>query len=342
MPRVEDVFNTSELINYFKDRELNPMLGESLFPERKIQDIEFDMILGKGGIPVTASVHAFDTATQIASREAIQRGAQSLALIKRQIPLTEKEIIKIQSPRSDAELEYVLSQLYNDAEKMRESVQVRVEAMRMELLSSGVIKIEENGVKVTLDYGLQTTNKKSFNWSDSSTSKPLEDLETLASAVEAASGVRPTRMLTSRKIQTAICRNVSVRKALYGDNSEKICTKDDLNALLIQLELPTIVTYEEKYKVEGAKGFTTKRYFPENKISMFSGNTLGETIYGLTAEEIELIGNGKIDEASMVGNIFVGSYTTIDPVAKFTKAAATALPSCPHVDEIGIGTITLA
>ena len=28
-----------------------PMLGESLFPERKIQDIEFDMILGTGRVP---------------------------------------------------------------------------------------------------------------------------------------------------------------------------------------------------------------------------------------------------------------------------------------------------
>ncbi|WP_346890334.1 hypothetical protein [Clostridium sp. UBA1056] len=58
MPRIEEVFNTKELINYFKERKLVPMLGESLFPEIKIQDIEFDMILGSGGLPVTANVHA--------------------------------------------------------------------------------------------------------------------------------------------------------------------------------------------------------------------------------------------------------------------------------------------
>ena len=90
MPRLEEVFNTAELINYYKERTLEPMLGESLFPERKIQDIEFDMILGGGGLPVSASVHALDTATQLASREAIQRGVAALALIKRQIKITEK------------------------------------------------------------------------------------------------------------------------------------------------------------------------------------------------------------------------------------------------------------
>jgi len=318
------------------------MLGESLFPERKIQDIEFDMILGRGGLPVTAQVHAFDTKTQLASREAIEKGVASLALIKRQIKVAEKEIIKVQNPRTDAELAFVLSQLYNDSEKMVEGVKVRVEAMRMEAISSGKIKIEENDIKVTIDYGVPVANKKSFNWSDAATSKPLDDLETLASAVETTCGSRPSRALTSRKIVKAICASESVRKAINGVNSDKIVTLAQLNELLVQCELPVFVTYEGKYKVEGAKGFTTNRYFPENVISMFGDSTLGETIYGLTAEEVKLIGDGKMEEASMVGNIFVGTYTSIDPVGEFTKAAATALPSFPHAEELGIGTITLA
>lgn len=342
MPRIEEVFNTHELINYFKERKIIPMLGESLFPEKKIQDIELDMILGSGGLPVSANVHAFDTKTQMASREAIEKGAASLALIKRQIQIKEKEIIKILNPRGDAELAFVLSQLYNDAEKMVESVKVRVEAMRMELVSSGLIAINENGVKVTLDYKVPADNKKPFSWTDLTTAKPLDDLTTLADAVETTSGSRPVRALTSRKIARAICNANAVRSALYGVNSDKIVTLAQLNELLVQSELPQIVTYEGKYKTEGAKSFTTNRYYPENKISMFGANTLGETIYGLTAEEVKLIGDGKMDVAEMVDKIFVGTYTSIDPVGEFTKAAATALPTMPHGEELGIGTITLS
>lgn len=340
MPRIEDVFNTKELINYFKERTITPMLGESLFPERKIQDIEFDMILGSGGLPVSASVHAFDTKTQMASREAIEKGVASLALIKRQIKIAEKEIIKINNPRTNAELTFVLSQLYNDSEKMVQAVKVRVEAMRMEVLSTGKLKIEENGVKVTLDYGIPSANKKSFNWSDPATSKPLDDLTTLADAIEDTS-VRPARALTSRKLARAICNSHSIRAAIHGVNSDKIVSLAQLNELLEQLNLPQIVTYEGKYKIEGAKGFITKRYFPDNIIAMFGDGPLGETIYGLTAEEVKLIGDGKMDMAEMVDKIFVGTYTSIDPVGEFTKAAATALPSLPHGEELGIGTITL-
>lgn len=342
MPRLDEVFNTKELINYYSERQMPAMLGESLFPNRKIQDIEFDMILGRGGLPVSASVHALDTETQIASREAIQKGAQGLALIKRQIPITEKDIIKINNPRTDAELEMVVSQLYNDSEKMVEGVRVRAEAMRMELLSSGKIKIEENGVKVTIDYKVPSGNKKTFDWSNAETSKPLEDLETLASAVEDASGSRPSRMLTSRKNKNALCKNVSIREAYHGVNAAKILTLTQLNSLLSDLQLPTLVTYEAKYKIEGAKGYETKRYFPENVVSMFSDGDIGESIWGLTAEEVALIGSGQMETASMVGNIFVGTYTKVDPVSEWTKAAATMMPSCPYADEIGIGTITLA
>jgi hypothetical protein len=343
MPRIEEVFNTSELINYFKERTVTPMLGESLFPERKIQDIEFDMILGTGGLPVSAEVHAFDTKTQLASREAIEKGVASLALIKRQIKIAEKEIIKIQNPRTDAELAFVLSQIYNDAEKMTDSVKVRVEAMRMELLSSGKIAINENNIKVTIDYKVPAANQKPFTWKAPATDTPLDDLETLASAIETTSGYRPTRALTSRKIAKTICSAASVRSAIYGVNSDKIVTLAALNELLVQLELPQIVVYEGKYKKEGAKGFDTLRYFPENKIAMFGDETLGETIYGLTAEEVKLIGDGKMEEASMLDNkIFVGTYTSIDPVGEFTKAVATALPTLPHGEELGIGTISFS
>ncbi|NMA48362.1 MAG: major capsid protein E [Tissierellia bacterium] len=343
MPRIEEVFNANELINYFRERKVTPMLGENLFPERKIQDIEFDMILGSGGLPVSAEVHAFDTKTQLASREAIDKGVASLALIKRQIKIAEKEIIKINNPRSDAELRFVLAQLYKDAEKMADAVKVRVEAMRMELLSTGKVAINENGVKVTLDYKVPAGNKKSFNWSNLSTAKPLDALTALADAVEEASGSRPTRALTSRKIVRTICSANSVRAAVHGVNSDKIVTLAELNNLLVQCDLPQIVVYEGKYRVEGAKGYTTKRYFPENVISMFGPEALGETIYGLTAEEVKLIGDGKMDDATLLeSKIFVGTYTSIDPVGEFTKAAATALPTLPNGEELGIGTITLA
>lgn len=341
MARIDELFNTKELLNYYRNRKTQSMLGDVLFPSRKIQDIEFDMITGANGLPVSASIHAFDTETELASREVLQKGAAELALIKRKIAIGEREIIAINNPRMDSEQKALVMELFKDGDKMVESVQTRIEAMRMELLSSGKIAINENKVAITLDYKVPNGNKKSFNWSDSSTAKPLEDIKTLSDAVEDASGTKPTRILTSSKILNKILACDSVKKAIFGVNFDKIATRKDLNSLLESMELPQIAVYNAKYRVQGANGkYTTKRYFPENILSMFAENALGETIYGLTAEEIELIGSNKMDEARMVGNIFVGVEKEGDPVRRFTKAVATCLPTLENGLELGIGTIS--
>lgn len=341
MARIDELFNTKELLNYYRVKKQPAMLGDTLFPARKIQDIKFDMITGANGLPVSASVHAFDTETELASREVLQKGAAELALIKRKIAIGEREIIAINNPRMDSEQKALVMELFKDGDKMVNSVQTRIEAMRMELLSSGKINVKENGVSITLDYSVPAGNKKSFNWSDPKTANPLEDIKTLADAVEDASGTKPTRILTSSKVLNKILACESVKKAIFGVNFDKIATRKDLNSLLESMELPQVAVYNAKYKVQNANGkYTTKRYFPENILSMFAENALGETIYGLTAEEIELLGSNKMEEAKMVGNIFVGVEKEGDPVRRYTKAVATALPTLENGLELGIGTIS--
>lgn len=341
MARIDELFNTKELLNYYRVKKQPAMLGDTLFPARKIQDIKFDMITGANGLPVSASIHAFDTETELASREVLQKGAAELALIKRKIAIGEREIIAINNPRMDSEQKALVMGLFKDGDKMVESVQTRIEAMRMELLSSGKINVKENGVSITLDYSVPAGNKKSFNWSDPKTANPLEDIKTLADAVEDASGTKPTRILTSSKVLNKILACESVKKAIFGVNFDKIATRKDLNSLLESMELPQVATYNAKYKVQGSNGkYKTKRYFPENILSMFAENELGETVYGLTAEEIELLGSNKMEEAKMVGNIFVGVEKEGDPVRRYTKAVATALPTLENGLELGIGTIS--
>lgn len=341
MARIDELFNTKELLNYYRVKKQPAMLGDTLFPARKIQDIKFDMITGANGLPVSASIHAFDTETELASREVLQKGAAELALIKRKIAIGEREIIAINNPRMDSEQKALVMELFKDGDKMVNSVQTRIEAMRMELLSSGEININENNVAVKLDYKVPSSNKKKFNWSDPKTANPLEDIKTLADAVEDASGTKPTRILTSSKVLNKILACESVKKAIFGVNFDKIATRKDLNSLLESMELPQVAVYNAKYKVQNANGkYTTKRYFPENILSMFAENALGETIYGLTAEEIELLGSNKMEEAKMVGNIFVGVEKEGDPVRRYTKAVATALPTLENGLELGIGTIS--
>ena len=101
---VLELFSQKEVLNYQKDRKYPALMGEELFPEVKKRSLKFDMIVNKSKTPVIASVHGFDTESEIGQRKA-QKKAIELALIKRKLPLTEEDIIALESPRNEAEKE---------------------------------------------------------------------------------------------------------------------------------------------------------------------------------------------------------------------------------------------
>ena len=95
MPKsVLELFNQKEVLNYLKERKFPALMGEELFPETKKQSLEFDVLTNASKTPVIASVHGFDTESEIGQREA-EKKAVELALIKRKMQLKEKSLQKI-------------------------------------------------------------------------------------------------------------------------------------------------------------------------------------------------------------------------------------------------------
>ncbi len=331
MPRtVLELFDQKEVLNYLKERKYKPMLGDELFPGRKVHSLEFDLLVSGSKTPVIASIHGWDTESEIGQRKA-QKKAIELALIKRKMQLSEKEVIALENPRTDAELQEKIREVYADIDNLVAGVQARVEAMRMEVVAKGTITLNENGLNASIDYGVPATHKATnVNWLSSS-SDPIEDILTWYNLME----VKPKRALTSNRILNIILKNANVIKRIYGPSAERMATVGELNTYLSSLGLPTITTYDEVYKKEGSNGtYTTVRYFPENCFAMFPAEKLGETLYGPTAEEIRLTRRKDID-TSIIGNVLAMIYEdNLDPVSTWEKAVASSIPTFPYSDEI--------
>lgn len=337
MPNVLELFNQKDLLDYSREREYPAMLGEELFPEVKRESLEFDMLLSGSRTPVIASVHGFDTETEIGQREA-QKKAIELALIKRKMQLKEKEIIALENPRTDAEKNYLMRNVFADFDALAQSVRARVELMRMEVLAKGKVTLNENGLDATIDFGVPAEHKAAnVNW-DSEDSDPIEDIMTWYNKM----GVKPKRALTSNTVLSKLLKHPKVIQRLFGANATRIATTAELNNYLVSLQLPQITIYDEVYKKVAADGkYETKRYFPEESFAMFPAGTLGETVYGPTAEEVRLLRDPAID-SEMIGKILIMMYEEgKDPVATWEKAVATALPTFPYSDEIFQAEITL-
>lgn len=328
-----ELFTQNEVLSYVRDREYKPLLGETLFPERKQPSLKLDQLSGGSRIPIAASIHDFDTEAEIGSRIANKQELE-LSLIKRKMQLKETDIIALENPRTKAEQDYLVGQVYNDIDQLVAGVRARVEAMRMEVLAAGQVTVKENGLNFTLDYHVPTEHKEALTgtnvWTNEN-SDPLADIERWIDALD----TKPTRALTSRKIYRALATHPKIIAAIFGKDSGRVVSQADLDAFMETHGYPVIRTYDEKYKVQEANGtYTTKKYFPENKFAMFNDDLLGETLYGPTAEETRLTRDPAVD-TSLVGNVLASVYDeTRDPVGTWTKAVATALPSFAAADEV--------
>lgn len=328
-----ELFTQNEVLSYVRDREYKPLLGETLFPERKQPSLKLDQLSGGSRIPIAASIHDFDTEAEIGSRIANKQELE-LSLIKRKIQLKETDIIALENPRTPAEQAYLVGQVYNDIDQLVAGVRARVEAMRMEVLASGQVTVKENGLNFTLNYHVPAEHKEALTgtnvWTNEN-SDPLADIERWIDALD----TKPTRALTSRKIYRALATHPKIIAAIFGKDSGRVVSQADLDAFMETHSYPVIRTYDEKYKVQQADGtYTTKKYFPENKFAMFNDDLLGETLYGPTAEETRLTRDPSVD-TSLVGNVLASVYDeTRDPVGTWTKAVATALPSFAAADEV--------
>jgi len=338
MPKsVLELFNQKEILNYLKERKYPVMLGEELFPEVKRQSLEFDMLTNGSKTPVIASVHGFDTESEIGQREA-EKKAIELALIKRKMQLKEREIIALESPRNEAEKAYLMKNVYADFDALVESIRARIEAMRMEIVATGKVTLNENNLDAVIDFGVPDENKVAdVDWS-AEDSNPINDMITWKNQLDTA----PARVLTSTTILAKILSNKNVINALFGKDSTRIASVGELNTYLESLQLPKIYTYDAKYRKLGADGkYTKHRYFAENAFVMMPGETLGETIYGPTAEEIRLTRDPSVD-IKLVGKILAMMYEEgKDPVSTWEKAVATALPALKCADELFQATINI-
>ncbi|NLY79811.1 MAG: major capsid protein [Lysinibacillus sp.] len=332
MPDVLELFKSETVLSYLKERQYPALLGETLFPEVKHDTLDFSYLVGASNLPVIASVHAFDTEAEIGSREAAKQALEA-AYIKRKMQITEKDLIALQFPRTEGERRYLMGNVFNDIDTLVAGVKARVELMRMEALTTGKVTLDENGLNMTIDYHVPEEHQETLTGTDlwtTDTADIIGDLERWADALDE----KPTRALTSNKILSLMLRNEKIIGYLYGKDSGRIPTRQDLNAFLLQHDLPQIAVYDSKFRRQLPDGkYVTERYFGENKFVMFGDGTLGETLYGPTPEESRMIREGA--DVTNVDKVIAMVYEEgKDPITTWTKAAATAIPSFPEANNV--------
>lgn len=316
-------------------------LGDRLFPDLKTQNLkaEFYRLSDPRQIPKMAKVHGFDTEAAIGTRPTFEKVEFEKMLIKEKINVSERvELLK----DTGVEQLSLVNYIYDDMGRLAESVKTRTEVAKMELLQSGKIKVKENGLDFTVDYGIPSGNKKAYTWT-AVDHDILADIQEMVDIAKAA-GQTVTKVITSTKIVNKLRKNAGIQTAVYGTNGVgTFLANSQMNALLLEMFGFTIEVNDDLYSYETANGtITEKRYIEDNKFIMIStlpNGTAGAGLWGITPEEAV---NGPWSAKSAKQFITLTQWQTPDPVATWTKASGVFIPALPKSKGLVIGTITLA
>ncbi|MGF3072740.1 major capsid protein [Facklamia sp. P13069] len=339
MPDILDIFNNQNVIDYVANKEYDAQAGEALFPSMKQESLEMEYLKGSNEAPVTASVHAFDTESEIASRDGGQLVREKIAFIKRKIQVNEELLLRLNSIKETSPAyKSIIDTIYNDIDNMVSSVKVRVERMRYEALATGKVTANENHAKFEVNYGFRSDQLQTADWSQEN-ADILGDIDKWIDSLVLATGITPGRILTTRQVVRKIANSVNIKKAILGDSTKRL-SLTEINDFMVAHGLPVLGTEDRMYREQKADGtYAMKRYLPEGSFVLLPNGALGNTVFGPTPEELRLRQNPAVDLTN-VGNVLAMVYDeSVDPVATYTKAVATALPSFPTAGQVVSATV---
>lgn len=343
MSTIFDLVTSQEISAYWEtlNQDRAPYLGETLFPNQKKLGLNLSWLKGSKGLPIVLKLSAFDAQAVPRQRIGFEKVSAEMPFFKESLYIEEElrqELNKALETNNPAYINSIVNRIFDDEGTLIDAAAVARERMRMMLLTTGSIVMTSNGQTYTYDYGINETHKPTVatSWS-TATTDIIEDIRTWQDLIEDETGVRPTRALASRKTFGYLLKNEGIRNAVWGnDNNAPINETKAKQYLMDELDL-SVNVYTKRYKDETG---ATQKYVPDDTFVLFPEGALGNTWFGTTPEESDLMASSAVDNVSIVDTgVAVTTMRRADPVNVETKVTQIALPSFEAADQIIIADV---
>ena len=248
-----------------------------------------------------------------------------------------QELNKVLESTNQAYIDAIINRIFDDEMSLIESAAVSRERMRMMLLTTGVISLESNGQAYTYDYGLSAGQKPTVTKSWSDTTAPIiDDIRTWQDGREDETGERPTRAIVSRKTWGYLLKNTEIRNAIWGNDAAAPVNDTRLKQYLLdELDLDVVINSKRYRGVDG----TSRAYVPDDVFVLFPTGELGNTWFGTTPEQSDLLSGSAANVRIVDTGVAVTTMKIADPVTVETKVTQICLPSFERADQIVIADV---
>lgn len=239
--------------------------------------------------------------------------------------------------------------VYDDLANLTRYAQNRVELAWGDVLTDGVLTINENGVQQQVDYGIPSAQKvtPATLWSDRANSTPLTDLLTWTTLYTSVAGAPQGQFTTSNLVIQDLMFNTQLINVIKGaQTGVTMVSLAEINALLGGFGIPPFTVpvpgqpggsvYGSNFDVDGV---TTPAY-PTNKLLFLPADLsdLGFTAWGMPTTSMELNAN-NVQVAADAHLIGILVREEQPPFRKTTFVDGVVLPVLADVRKILIATV---
>ena len=330
--------------NYIAEQSEAPFLGEELFPDKKQKGLKMSYIKGANGLAKVAPLSALDAKVLRKDRIGFSKQETEMPFFKLAMGIDEtlRQELLMAEAAGEEYYQEVLARIFDDNMSLLKDMAVSRERMRMQLLTTGAIVMEANGQSFKYDYELGAEQKVTVtkSWSDPE-ADIVGDIVKYQDAIEAKTGVRPTRMVMRRNVFKYLLQNEFIKNNVYVINSAvngkvNISESAVLSVLREYAKITSIAIYDKMYQDEDG---VVQYFVPEDLVVLLPEGNIGNTVFGTTPEEADLKAS-KIADVSLVDTgVAISTYMEADPVRKDTKTSQICLPSGENINKIVIITI---
>ena len=321
---------------------------DALFGDERTNNLvaKWQSIAAEFQIPVMAQFHGFDTEAKTTFRIPVDTHNIEKGLIKVKINQSERlRALTRAGVQNDEMFDYVM----NDGIRLADQVVTRAHVAKNEVMASGKMTIKENGLDLTVDYGVPAENT-AFTLDLGVNADIPSQLQAIVDAA-LAQGKTISGMMTSRKNLTKMRSNAVLQKAVNGNIGAGALIRQSALAAYLEEEfgITQIVVNDLTYGADavigpdGRPSITKARYFPENKVTFFSTTPAGRLGIGLwgdppEADAPELIGN--VNASGESPYVYIHQWMTDDPAVLWTKASGLFIPVLYDPQSLFIATVT--
>lgn len=355
MPKnLYDWITASEIKAYIeeKDKKSNriPYLGDTLFPNKKQVGTDAEWLKGSKGLPIAIQPSNYDAKARLREKEGFDKKTVELAFFREGTQIGEKDRQKLNmllaSPQTAIALP-IIQNIFDETARLVEGVRVQAEIMRMQLLTKGKIDVTsaDGRAKYIYDYGqnnLFKCRQGSGAWG-TDTADPVRDIIAWCDYIETnVTGTRPSRIVMNRNTFLKMYQSKQLHLMMYPNDSK-------LNYFISEAQLKSFVedttqcyiyVYSKKVAnlnhTTGLADATPIALIPDNIVCLIPDGELGETKYGTTPEESDLL-TGTDAQVSIVDTgTAITTYKEKHPVQVNTIVSATMMPTFEAIDNCAI------